>query len=202
MKNYFAHFYPQLIAVNQYKKKVVYSNEYGSPVCTITTGELHSGNVNLISAFSAIFSSNLKFCNICNKKPATYYTQKQYLKSGELAQYMFHIISDVILPKFLVFIFEDDNEGHISGVKTKSLIIPEIIIRNQKYVLSGGICTPVDKHFSAFLVNYMCNYFDLEYNGNYYYDRMQYSGAIIKIDNIYDYITTKNPYLVIYLKLD
>ena len=41
------------------------------------------------------------------------------MKTGEQGQYMFHIISEAILQKFLVFIFEDDNEHHISGVKTK-----------------------------------------------------------------------------------
>ena len=75
-------------------------------------------------------------------------------------------------------------------------------IRNKKYDLSGGICTPVDKHYITFLVNYMYNYFDLEENRNYYYDGMHNSGGVIKIDNIYDYITTKNPYLVIYLRTD
>ena len=42
------------------------------------------------------------------------------MKTGEQAQYMFHIISDAIFHKFLVFIFEGDNEHYISGVKIKN----------------------------------------------------------------------------------
>ena len=91
-----------------------------------------------------------------------------YFKSS--GDYMFHIISEAILPKFLVIIFEGDNEKLIPGVKTKRLIFPNLIIRNQKYVLSGGICTPFDNHFTAFLVNYTYDNFDLEIGGNYYYD--------------------------------
>ena len=37
----------------------------------------------------------------------------------------------------------------------------------------------------------VCNYFDLEVGENFYYDGMQYSEGIIKVDNIYDYITIK-----------
>lgn len=39
------------------------------------------------------------------------------MKTGEQAQYIFHIISDVELPKFLVYIFEGDNWHHIDGEK-------------------------------------------------------------------------------------
>ena len=38
---------------------------------------------------------------------------------------MLHIISEAILPKFLVFIFEGDDEHLIPGVKAKSLLIPD-----------------------------------------------------------------------------
>lgn len=131
-------------------------------VFTIESGDIDAGQINLIYELSEVFSSTLKFCNQCNKKPASFYSQEEYMKTGEQAQYMFHIISEAILTKFLVFIFEGDNEHNISGVKTKRLIIPELIIRNQKYVLSGGICTPGDIHFTAFLVNYAYDYFDLE----------------------------------------
>ena len=84
------------------------------------------------------------------------------MKTGEQAQYMFHIIPDVELPKFLVYIFEGYNEHHIDGEKTISLLIPEILIKNKKFVLADGICTPTDNHFTAFLFNYNCEYFDLE----------------------------------------
>lgn len=124
------------------------------------------------------------------------------MKTGEQAQFMFHIISDVELPKFLVYIFEGDNEHHIDGEKTISLLIPEILIKNKKFVLEGRICTPTDNHFKAFFFNYNCEYFDLDLGGNYYYDDMLYSGGIIKVDNIFDFIKSKNPYLVIYLRLD
>ena len=63
------------------KKKVIYSNEYGSPVCTIQSRDIDAGQINLISAFSEVFSSSLKFCNKCNKKPASYYSKEIYMKN-------------------------------------------------------------------------------------------------------------------------
>ena len=56
--------------------------------------------------------------------------------------------------------------------------------------------------FTSFLVNYTCDYFDLDVVGNFYYDGMLYSGSIIRIDNIFDFNISINPYLIIYLRED
>lgn len=61
-----------------------------------------------------------------------------------------------------------------------------MIIKNKKYILSGGISTLNDNHFTAFLVNYSCGSFNFEIEGNYYFDGMLYLGAIIKINDNFD----------------
>ena len=85
MTNYFVLIWQQTIAVNVLLKKAVFSNEYSSPVCTIQSADIVSGKNNLIFAFSEIFSSTLKFCNKYNKKPASYYSQEEHMKTGEKA---------------------------------------------------------------------------------------------------------------------
>ena len=57
----------------------------------------------------------LRFEKKCN-------TQKQYKKTGEEAIYSYCLIKDVILRKFIGYIFEDNNEGFISGCKIIQMI--------------------------------------------------------------------------------
>ena len=66
------------------------------------------------------------FCKTCNKKGESYYTQEQYKKTGEKAIYSYYLIKGVILPKFIAYIFEDNNEDFIPGVKTITMIGPNI----------------------------------------------------------------------------
>ena len=68
--------------------------------------------------------------------------------------------------------------------------------------MAGGICSPSIIHFTSFLYCYRNNDFELKKGNNYYYDNNSNDGAIIKIDNIIDYIKDKNPYLLIYFRLD
>lgn len=53
------------------------------------------------------------------------------------------------------------------------------------YKLFGGISSPSVIHFTALLFNYRKEYFDLKKGDHYYYDGLNNSGAVIKIDNIY-----------------
>ena len=121
------------------------------------------------------------------------------MKTGEDAIYAHHMIKDVMMPKFLVFIFEgtmNNDECYISGYKTISLIEPETIIKGIKYILVGGICSPTKIHFTSFLYNYKINNLNLEEGNSYYYDGMDFNGGIIKVDNILNFIIDKNPCLL------
>lgn len=120
----------------------------------------------------------------CNKKGESYYTQELYMETREEAIYSHYLIKDIILPKFIVFIFEDNNGGFIDGKITLPLILPEISIKNIKYILVGGICSPSVIHFTGFLYNYQYDYFGLKKGENYYYDRKENKGCIIKIEYI------------------
>ncbi len=110
------------------------------------------------------------------------------------------MISDINPPKFICFIFESNDEHIINGNLTIPLILPEILIKNSNYILVGGICSPSDIHFTSFLYNYQEDCFDLYKGENYYYDGKENNGGIIKINNLLDYITNKNPYLLMYMK--
>ena len=104
----------------------------------------------MVSAFNNNCKSYLKFCTTYNKKGESYYTKELYMKTGEEAIYCQYLIKDIILPKFIAFIFEDINGGIIDGDITLPLIWPEIYIKNIKYILVGGICSPSVIHFIGF----------------------------------------------------
>jgi len=89
-----------------------------------------------------LYKSRLIFCKKCNIHLYDYYTEEKFLKAGEDAIYAHHMIKDVIMPKFLAFLFEGNmnNDGDfIDGCKTVSLIEPKTIIKGIKYNLVGGI---------------------------------------------------------------
>ncbi len=60
----------------------------------------------MVSALGDTYKSHLIFFKKCNIYPYEYYTEEQFLKNGEDAIYAYHMIKDVMMPKFLVFIFE------------------------------------------------------------------------------------------------
>ena len=123
------------------------------------------------------------------------------MKTGEEAIYCQYLIKDIILPKFIGFIFEDNNRGIINGDIILPLILPEIYLKNNNYILVGGIFSPSVIHFTGFLFNYQYDYFEIKKGKNYYYDGNENNRNIIKIDNIINYIVDKNLYLLIYLKV-
>ena len=125
----------------------------------------------MVSVFGESYKSSLIFCKKCNTHPYDYYKEEQFLKTREDAIYAHHMIKDVIMPKFLAFLFEGkmNKDGfYIDGYKTLPLIEPETIIKGIKYNLVGGICSPTKIHFKAFLYNYQKNLLKLQKCKNYY----------------------------------
>jgi len=113
------------------------------------------------------------------------------------------MIKDVIMPKFLTFLFEGNmnkDGAFIDGYKTVSLIEPKTIIKGIKYNLVGGICSPTKIHFTSFLYNYQLDFLQLTKSNSYYYDGMEFNEGIIKENNILNYIIDKNPYLILYMQ--
>ena len=88
---------------------------------------------------------------------------------GEEAIYCQYLIKDIILPKFIAFILEENNGRFMEGNIILPLIFPEIYIKNIKYILVGGICSPTVIHFTAFFYNYQYNYFGLKKGENIIY---------------------------------
>ena len=135
-------------------KKENYKKEYGNPLCTITDEQINKGNITLVSAFADTLKGTMIFCKKCNIKVESYYTQEQYMKTGEEAIYSYCLIKDVMLPKFIAFIFEDNNQNFIPGDKTIGLVEPIIKFKEKTYILTGGICSPSIIYFTSFLYNY------------------------------------------------
>ena len=70
--------------------------------------------------------------------------------------------------------------------------MPDILIKDLRYILEGGICSPTDTHFTSFLYNYQEDYFELSEGENSYYDGLKNNGGIIKNNNILEYIIDKS----------
>ena len=150
--------------------KPIKFKEFGQPLCTITNNDIKNGNITLFSYFINKCKTSFICCKICNKKGELYYTQEQYLKKEEEAIYSQLIIKDLILPKFLAFIFEDNNGVYIPGNLTKNLIYIEFNFKGIYYKLVGGVCISSEIHFSSFLCEYREDYFCLSKEESYYYD--------------------------------
>ena len=164
----------------------------------IKNKDITKGNISLVSAFENTLKGSLIFWKTCNPKGESYYIQGKFKETGEEAVYSQYYIKDVILAKFICFIFGDNNQGYISGINKIPLIHPEIIIKQKKYKLVEEICSPSVIHFTAFIYNCREDYFGLNKGDNYYYDGLNNNGAIIKIDDLFNYLLDKNPYLLIY----
>ena len=123
----------------------------------------------MVLAFNGTCKSYLKFSTTFNKKGDSYYIQELYSKIGEEAIYYQFLIKDIILPKFIDFIFEDNNIGIIDDI-ILLLIFPEISIKNIKYILVGSICIPSVIHINGVLFNYQYDYSGLKKGKNYYYE--------------------------------
>ena len=82
------------------------------------------------------------------------------------------------------------------------MIKPSIKLKEENNILANGICSHSIIHLTSFLYYYTNDYFGLKKGDNYYYDINKNYGAIIKLDKNLDYIKDKNPYLLIYFRLD
>lgn len=63
------------------------------------------------------------------------------------------------LPKFLGFIFENENENCIDVTLTSNFITENIKWKNNEYLLVGGVCSSYNAHFTSFLYKYRFDYF-------------------------------------------
>ena len=118
-------------------KEIIIKKEFGFPMLSVKEEDLDNKNnyVSLVSIFAETYKSNLIFCKACNTHPYEYYTKEQFIKTGEDAVYAHHMVKDIILPKFLIFILEGNinKDGcYISGYKSSSILLPEILIRGFK----------------------------------------------------------------------
>ena len=115
-------------------KEPIFTKEFDSPICCIKEEDIDNKNkkISLVSVLGETYKTSLIFCKKCNKHPCGCYTEEQFLKAGNDAKiYAHHMIKDVIMPKYLAFLFEDkmNIDGcYIDGYKTVSLIEPETII--------------------------------------------------------------------------
>jgi len=131
----------------------------------------------LVSILGELYKSCLIFCKKCNIYPYDYYTEEKFLKTGEEAIYAHHMKEDVIIPKFLAFLFEGNinkDGDFIEEYKIVSLIETETIIKGIKYSLVVGLCSPTKIHLTSFLKNYQLDYLQWTKFNSYYYDGFKF----------------------------
>ena len=156
-----------------------------------------------------LLSNDLTQCAICG-------FTKDGMVIDALHPNYYRIISNIEYPKIFFFSFDllkDSDKGTELELKKLEFIrreqyniqIIELIkdyleINNEKYYLSGIICTPSFNHFTALIINNDDKLNKLEKGVNYYYDGNSYYHDIRKVNDLKAILLSELPYLVLYTK--